>query len=246
MLTYSPVSFASPEPPIQNMSTEGASAIFEEYQKEYDTVHESISQKLASVPSVAAEQKKLLVSQTKRELEEADEIISQMEMELLSLPGPIRSRLQPRVKSYKDEIKKFEKELNRTTAVSGKSERDQLLGTGGSHIVDVEAAGMDQRSRLLQGTERLQGASRKLDDARRLALETETSGISTLESLSRQREQIQRTRNTLTTADGFISKSQGILRGMQRRMATNKLITAGIIILMILLIVLIVWAKWFS
>ncbi|TPX42958.1 hypothetical protein SeLEV6574_g05317 [Synchytrium endobioticum] len=229
------------------MATDGASAIFEEYQKEYDAVHESISQKLSSIPTAGAEQKKLLVGQTKRELEEADEIISQMEMELLSLPGPIRFRLQPRVKSYKDEIKKFEKELNRSSTVTGRSERDQLLGgAGGSHIVDVEAAGMDQRSRLLHGTERLQGASRKLEDARRLALETETSGITTLESLSRQREQIQRTRNTLTTADGFISKSQGILRGMQRRMATNKLITAGIIILLVVLIILIVWAKWFS
>lgn len=76
---------------------------------------------------------------------------------------------------------------------------------------------MDQRSRLLQGTERLQEGSRRLDDARRLALETESIGIATLEDLNRQRDQILRTRDTLSNADTWIAKSQGVLRGMQRR-----------------------------
>jgi vesicle transport through interaction with t-SNAREs protein 1 len=55
--------------------------------------------------------------------------------------------------------------------------------------------GGDQRSRLLQGTQRLENASKRLEDAHRLALETETIGIGTLSDLHRQRQQIERTRD---------------------------------------------------
>ncbi|KAJ3120826.1 hypothetical protein HK098_004224 [Nowakowskiella sp. JEL0407] len=158
-------------------------------------------------------QRKLSVNQTERELEEADEILGQMEIELQSLAAPIRTKLQPRVRVYKDEVKKYKKELSKSL-----NEREQLLGRsskGGSHVVDFEVESMDQRSRLLRGTERLQDGSRRLEESRRLALETgytshirifvavflkyltEAIGISTLEDLNRQREQILRTRDTV-------------------------------------------------
>ena len=53
----------------------------------------------------------------------------------------------------------------------------------------------NQRSRLLQGTDRLENASRRLEDAHRMALETENIGIGTLGDLHRQRNQIERTRD---------------------------------------------------
>ncbi|KAJ3201508.1 hypothetical protein HDU67_001296, partial [Dinochytrium kinnereticum] len=151
------------------------SEIFETYEKEYATLHDSISRRLTQdLPNASPDQRKLLVSQTQRELEEADEIISQMEMELLSLPQTTKSLLSPKVKAYKDEIKKAKRELSK----SGLSERDQLLGSagggapkGGHHVVDFESATMDQRGRMLNGTERLQDGSRKLEEAKRLALE---------------------------------------------------------------------------
>ena len=72
-----------------------------------------------------------------------------------------------------------------------------------------------------------------------------------------QREQILNTRDTLMEADGYVDKSLRTLKGMTRRlhclilifeltfcrMQTNKLITGGIITILIVIIVLIVWAK---
>ena len=109
-----------------------------------------------------------------------------MRTEIASLAEPMKSKLQPRIKSYADEIKKAKKDLviekskedeiinwqlffySQTKSIS---ERDQLLGTG-SHAVDIEANGFDQRSRVMNGTERLQDSSRKLEQAQRIALET--------------------------------------------------------------------------
>ncbi|TPX64751.1 hypothetical protein SpCBS45565_g05648 [Spizellomyces sp. 'palustris'] len=190
------------------------SEILGTYQKEYDTLHESLLSKVETIAATTGEQKKLLYNQAERELEEADEIVSQMEVELASLAAATRMRLAPRVRSFKEDVKKIRRDLQKA---AGGSDRDQLLGRGGQHVVDFEVSSMDQRSRLLQGTERLQEGSRRLEDARRLALETESIGISTLEDLNRQREQILNTRDRLSTADTWIAKSQGVLRGMQRR-----------------------------
>ncbi|KAJ3274814.1 Mitochondrial intermediate peptidase [Terramyces sp. JEL0728] len=65
----------------------------------------------------------------------------------------------------------------------------------GSHSIDMGHEDTSQRSKLLQGTERLENASKRLDGAQRLALETEAIGISTLGDLHRQRNQIERTRD---------------------------------------------------
>lgn len=93
-----------------------------------------------------------------------------------------------------------------------------MLGSSSDHTtVDFEVKSMDQRSRLIQGTERLQDGSRRLEEAQRMALETEQIGINTLGDLNRQREQILRTRDTLSTADAWIGKSQGLLKNMHQR-----------------------------
>ncbi|KAJ3095539.1 hypothetical protein HDU97_006815 [Phlyctochytrium planicorne] len=201
------------------------SEIFETYEKEYATIHDSITRKVGGLISASPDQKKLLVSQAQRELEEADEIISQMEMELLSLPSNTKTLLTPKVKAYKDEIKKAKRDL----AKNGLSERDQLLGgsaahsrsaSNQNHVVDFEAANQDQRGRLINGTERLQEGSKRLEEAKRVAYEAESMGISTLNDLNNQREQINRTRNTLQNADSWVTKSQGVLRGMFKQLSS--------------------------
>ncbi|KAJ3181001.1 hypothetical protein HDU87_001649 [Geranomyces variabilis] len=218
------------------------SEILDTYQKEYDTLHETLLRNLEAVGVATGEQKKLVCHQTEAGLDELDEIASQMDVELASLSAATRMRLAPRVRAARDEIKKMRRDYQK--AVQG-SERDQLLARPGQHVVDFEVSSQDQRSRLISGTERLQDGSRRLEDARRLAMETETIGIATLDDLNRQREQIYRTRDGLSSADAWITKSQGVLRGMHRRMVQNKFISFGIIIVLILIIVGIVWLKWF-
>ncbi|KAJ3115118.1 hypothetical protein HDU96_001177 [Phlyctochytrium bullatum] len=223
------------------------SEIFETYEKEYATLHDSIQRKITQqIPAADPDKRKLLISQAQRELEEADEIISQMEMEIISLPQGIKSQLQPKVKAYKDEIKKAKKDLSK----SGLSERDQLLGTDSSrqradhHVVDFEAANLDQRGRLINGTERLQEGSRKLDEARKLALEAETMGINTLSELNQQRDQIIRTKEKLATADSWITKSQGVLKQLFAGMQKNKMLTYGIVGMLALMLIVIIWIKF--
>lgn len=83
------------------------------------------------------------------------------------------------------------------------SDRDELLGGFSSHGDDnggndFDASTMDQRQRLLSGTERLGQSSRRLEESHRLALETEGIGINILSTLKGQRETMLRARDTVS------------------------------------------------
>ncbi len=87
---------------------------FKSYEREYQTISAEITRKIGEAGAgQTAEQRKSLVNGTERELDEAEEIISQMEMELLSLAPAVRVKLQPRVKQYKSDLEKMKRELVR-------------------------------------------------------------------------------------------------------------------------------------
>jgi len=56
---------------------------------------------------------------------------------------------------------------------------------------------VQQRQRLLRGTDVLERGSRRLADSTRLAMETEDIGANILQDLQRQREQIEHSRDTV-------------------------------------------------
>ncbi len=98
--------------------------------------------------------------------------ISHMEVEFGTLPAHLKPNVQPRLKSHKDDLKKFKTDHKKIQ--SEVTDREALLGGTPGHVtVDVDE--MNQRGRLLQGTERLNDGSRRLEEAKRVALETGSS-----------------------------------------------------------------------
>ncbi|CAO3678318.1 unnamed protein product [Umbelopsis ramanniana] len=227
------------------LSNEGSN-LFLSYEQDFSTICDAIRSKIEKqIPNQSGEQRKATVRAAEREIDEADEIIAQMGMEILNIPTASRTRLQTKLRLFKSEFEKTKRDLRRATAkVPSSSNREELFGGLESGDGDLDASTVDQRSRLLTGTDRLGESSRRLQDSHRLALETENVGINILGTLKGQRETILRSRDTLTEADSHIDKASKTLKGMARRMATNKMITVAIILVLIALIVLIIWSKF--
>ncbi|RKP10997.1 t-SNARE [Thamnocephalis sphaerospora] len=193
----------------------GGSQLFENYEQEYRAISLAIANKVNSViPKQAGEPRKTTIRAAERELEEADEIIGQMELELQRLPQQTKVQLSSRLRSSKADLDKLKRDLKRAVARSG--DRDELMG-GRIHGLDADATQFDQRQRLISGTDRLNESTRRLEDSHRLALETEAVGVGILGDLRAQREQIQHTRDTLHEADSYVDKAQRTLRSMARR-----------------------------
>ncbi|RIB08901.1 t-SNARE [Gigaspora rosea] len=194
-----------------------ASELFESYEHDFDQISQSITTKINStLPSQSGEIRKATLRATEREIEEAEEIIGQMELESVNLQPSTRTRLQAKMRLYKSNLEKLKRDFKNASANgSGPTDRDELL-TGASGT-DLDSAILDQRARLLSGTDRLADSSKRLQESHRIALETETIGASVLDDIRRQREQILHTRNTLMEADSYIDKAQRTLKGMTRR-----------------------------
>ncbi|RUS27796.1 vesicle transport v-SNARE protein N-terminus-domain-containing protein [Jimgerdemannia flammicorona] len=212
----------STTPPTTTMASAPAgSELFENYAQDYTTISASIKQKVEqAIPSQSGEQRKATIRAVEREAEEADEIVGQMEIEILNLPQSTRTRLQPRLRNYKSELDKLKRDLKRaSTQGPSAADREELLGQSGGVGAsgDLDASTMDQRARLLTGTDRLAESSRRLQDSHRIALETESLGVNILGTLRDQREQIVTARNTLADADSYIDKASKTLKGMARR-----------------------------
>ncbi|SAM02900.1 hypothetical protein [Absidia glauca] len=191
---------------------------FSGYEQDFYAIKTSFEKTVTLVSSApTTDKRKSALNQGDRALGEVNDILVQMERELMNAATPSRV-------------------LNQ--------DRDDLLLT--IDEPDLDASTIDQRQRLLNGTDRLGESSRRLQDSHRLALETENIGVNILHTLKGQRETLLRTRDTLGEADSYIDKSSRTLKVMARRMATNKIIIGVIILVLVALIVLIVWSKLFK
>ncbi|KAI9300722.1 t-SNARE [Cunninghamella echinulata] len=228
------------------MNNNVESDLFNSYQQEFKTLSQSIQNKLEQqLPNQVGDERSKTISAVERELDEVDEIIGQMDMELLNMPTASRSRLQTQLKANKAEYEKMKRDLKQLSTVNHRKELFGDLESQDHMMVDLDASSIDQRQRLLSGTERLGESSRRLEQSHRIALETESVGANILSTLKGQRETMTRARDTLAEADAHIDTATRTLKTMARRITTNKFITAAIILILVVLIIIVIYSKLF-
>ncbi|KAF8259836.1 vesicle transport v-SNARE protein N-terminus-domain-containing protein [Lactarius quietus] len=216
-------------------------SLFDSYEQDFQQILQSIREKLEGDGSdQRGEQKKAALRRVEMELDEADEMISQMEIEIQGIPQSIRPQYQSRIRASKADLARYKK-LSRE--MHAQASRADLFARTSSPATSDEPYGSSDRARLLAGTTVLEDGSRRLQESQRIALETEEQGADILRSLVGQREQIENARNTLQTADTSIDRASGTLKKMIRRMYQQRVVTGIIILVLVLLIGIIIWEK---
>jgi len=215
-------------------------ALFDSYAQDFQQLISSVREKVEA-PGTNGEQRKAALRRVEMELDEADEMISQMEVEIQSMPQSVRGTYNTRVRTLKTELARWKKSAKDLHLQSSRSELFNHSTSGGDDPYADDAA--NQRTRLLAGTQSLNDSSRRLEDSHRIALETEDVGADILRSLRVQREQIENTRETLQTTDRSIDRASGTLKGMIKRMYQQRYVTWAIIAVLVILICLILWFK---
>lgn len=219
--------------------------LFASYEAELKLVQADLSQKLDSIPDLTGEPRKAALSQASRALEEADELLGQMRLEKQkNIPSGSRARVNQRFRNYETDVDSVRRRLeamasDRSALFGGRYHDDPAGGSGSANDHQLQ-----QREQLLAGTDRLDRSSRRLKDSHAIALETEAIGASTLRNLAHQRAQIEHTTEVLGQSEGYVDRSVKTLRGMARRMATNRIITIAIITVLVLLILAVIVSKF--
>ncbi|CCU77190.1 VTI1-like v-SNARE [Blumeria hordei DH14] len=212
------------------LDTDIGSELFSSYEAELKLVQADLNQKLDQIPDLGGEPRKAAITSAERTIDEANEIKQ-------NIPSSIRTKVNQRFHHHESDVDTARRKL-RTLADT----RSALFGNRYSdNPNDVQ---LEQRQQLLSGTDRLDRSSQRLRASQALASETEAIGASTLADLYRQRETIRHTGDVLLESEGYVDRSVKTLRGMARRMATNRIIMITIITVLVLLIMAVIWSKF--
>lgn len=189
-------------------------ALFESYEADFKHMLEGVKEKLENAGT--GEQRKSALRRALIDIDEAEDMVSQMEVEIQGMPQSIRPQYTGRVKTCKAELSRWR---GVARDVQQATHRDALLG--GSAALDDPYGNFDNsatsdRTRLLAGTQSLADSTKRLQDSQRVALETEELGGDILRSLRVQREQIEHSRTMLNGAEGNVDRASTTLKGMIR------------------------------
>ncbi|KAI4258683.1 MAG: hypothetical protein LQ352_001109 [Teloschistes flavicans] len=220
------------------LDTDAGSELFSSYEAELKLVQADLNQKLDQISELSGEPRKSAIRLAERTLDEANELIGQMRIEKQNIPSATRSKVNQRFRNFESDIDGQKRKLKTLS-----DDRKALFGNRYSDNPDSDQQ-LEQRQQLLSGTDRLDRGSQRLRESQRIANETEGIGRDTLADLQLQRETIQHTRMNLLESEGYVDKSVKTLRGMARRMATNRIITVAIITVLVLLIIAVIYSKF--
>ncbi|KAM5131752.1 vesicle transport through interaction with t-SNAREs homolog 1A isoform 1-T2 [Mantella aurantiaca] len=212
------------------------SADFQGYEQDYGVLTADITNRIGKIPKLSGEEKLQMVMNVEKQLEEAKELLEQMDLEVREIPAQSRAMYSNRMRSYKQEMSKLDTDFKRSRIAYSDEVRNELLGDDGN-------SSESQRAHLLDNTERLDRSSRRLEAGYQIAVETEQVGQNILENLSQDREKIQRARERLRETDTNLGKSSRILTGMLRRIIQNRLL---VVVLGIIIVFTIILAIYFS
>ncbi|XP_076419437.1 vesicle transport through interaction with t-SNAREs homolog 1A isoform X4 [Peromyscus maniculatus bairdii] len=218
------------------------SSDFEGYEQDFAVLSAEITSKISRVPRLPPDEKKQMVANVEKQLEEARELLEQMDLEVREIPPQSRGMYSNRMRSYKQEMGKLETDFKRSRIAYSDEVRNELLGDDGNSSENQLIKLREERAHLLDNTERLERSSRRLEAGYQIAVETGKNsekqiGQEMLENLSHDREKIQRARDRLRETDANLGKSSRILTGMLRRIIQNRilLVILGIIVVITIL-----------
>lgn len=212
--------------------------LFATYESDFELAIGEAKTKLPQLANADALTRKVLLKLIEGACDEALEVLDQMGIEIQNLPTLQRLSYNTKLRQYRKDVEDTKLRLDHEVSTQ---DRHELFGSRYRDSGDIDD---DQRRQLLQNNLSLERLSQRLNDSQRIALETEQIGLSILNDLTYQRDQIQGSRNTLSQAELYVDRLVSTLKTMSRRLVANKFISYAIIAVLILLIFLVLASKF--
>lgn len=213
------------------------SDLFSGYETDFKLALADAQTKLEEVYGLNDENRRVeLMKLIESLLDDCHDLLDSMILEVQQIATNQRSSFNTKIRSFRTDLDDLKKQLKN---VMDDKDRRQLFGSD-----ETNSTNFTQRQKLLNTNASIERSTQRLNEATRTAIESESIGSSILNNLRSQRDQILNARETLSEADTYVDRSLKTLKSMSRRLATNKLITYGIIALLILLIFLVLYSKF--
>ncbi|XP_011689396.1 PREDICTED: vesicle transport through interaction with t-SNAREs homolog 1A [Wasmannia auropunctata] len=215
-------------------------SLVDNYEQQYAVLTADITAKIGRIRIQSGGEKRAFIQDVDRQIEEAQELLEQMELEVRGMNGTARDRLRGRVESHRAELKRLTQEFQ--TAKKPKEDVTEITveESWDNNVTE------DQRKRLLDASERIERSGRTLQNGYRMALETEEIGSHVLKELHDQRETIQRGRGRLRETDAELGRGSRLLSGMIFRSLQQRIILAGVALVLIIVACIVIYYSFKS
>lgn len=215
-------------------------SLIDNYEQQYAVLTADITAKIGRIRTQTGNEKRAFVQDVDRQIEEAQELLEQMELEVRGVNTGIRDRLRGRVESHRAELKRLTQEFQ-----LAKKPKEDSIDINREDSWDNSIT-EDQRKRLLDTSERIDRSGRTLQNGYRMVLETEEIGSQVLKDLHDQRETIQRGRGRLRETDAELGRGSRLLSGMIIRSLQQRIILAVVALALIIVACFVVYYSFKS
>uniref|UniRef100_A0A6B2LHM4 t-SNARE coiled-coil homology domain-containing protein n=1 Tax=Arcella intermedia TaxID=1963864 RepID=A0A6B2LHM4_9EUKA len=206
---------------------------FDSYAKTLDSQINVVRKKFDSALYMNEELKMKQKDILERELEKVRTTFANMDKFARSQPDA--SVLIMKLQRYRHEIDQIEKDVSRIFPLENVNQTMQQT---------FETKKADQRTRLLEGHERIVETGNTLNQTHAVALETERIGETTLAELENQRRMIEGGITDIDKVDDEVDSIRSTLTSMGTRLFTDRGILIGIIVVLSLAIAFVIGWRW--
>uniref|UniRef100_A0A0A9WWB9 Vesicle transport through interaction with t-SNAREs 1A n=1 Tax=Lygus hesperus TaxID=30085 RepID=A0A0A9WWB9_LYGHE len=206
--------------------------LIDQYEQQYAVSTADFTAKIAKLASVDRGEKKFLVQELEKQIEELKELLEQMELEVREADPSARPKLKTRIDSYRVELTRLEEEFKIKNSVNSVND-----GYSSSELFGELSLREEQKQRLLDSSETMERTNNKLAASYSVLLETEEMGHGVLRDLHSQRETIQKSRSRLRETDADLSRSSRLLHAMLAQSRQHKLILSSVAVVLSIVII---------
>lgn len=223
---------------------------FESLEDDFISIKDAVIAKINDLLyKTSGEKRKNLIREIQRELDDAQRLLDELQIEAKAAPHPFRLQMNNRLKQYRQDLQNLKRKVTQSETSPAANSRSQLFARS-NQLDDGSASSSalvaNNRSRLLQMNDTIDRTTETVYRTQQIAAETDQVGIAVVDELGTQREALIRTKERLVDTDVNLSRSRKILRSMYRRVMTNKLILVVIILLELAILACVVWFKFFK
>jgi len=218
--------------------------LFDNYDEDFQELKNSLENRIKSIPNLDGTRRQSEVQQSESDLQELEQLLKSMNLSARNVG--LNQGMITKIRDYESEVGKLKTSLRKATMqIRAQSDRESLFMGGGLREEHL-ASSMDQRERLLSATEKLERSNTELDQSISTAEETVGIGIEVMQNLDTQKGVMLGIREKLGSVNENLGRATKIMKTMARRVVTNRLIMAIIILVLLLAICLIIYVKFFS
>ncbi|KAL5009218.1 hypothetical protein ScPMuIL_014799 [Solemya velum] len=204
---------------------------FESLEDDLNTILDTLKTKVErQIPNYGGEERKSAVRQAKRNVEEANLILQEMEEQAKLAPIAFRTQMLGKIRNFRRDLDHLSRLANKDSGGQSGSSDNYGFDRG-------ERSASSQRSKLMQGTQSLNRATESIARSHQIAAETDQIGVEIIDELGQQRESLVRTKERLEGTDSNLAKSRKILKTMAIRAISNKMILIVIILIELAILV---------